>query len=571
MRTRSYVRIQRRRRWDAITWWYSLILVLPLALILAQWAFGFGPGGGDSHQFTLTVLDGTIREGHSWCHGGLGVDPSTTTDAHGRLKAPYPDRNSAISVQMTGYEPVYGAIDSSFDSRQSVSLAPIAETTQPTGEAAQSQSQPTQPPSDTSAAQPTAQPTSQANAAATTAGDDPVVDTVAGKILSSEDGKAIDDAEVRAGKKVVQVSQNGGFELDGVAVGDELVVSAPGYKDKTVTGAANMSVSLDREDIKAVYLSGTAAADSDIVNNLIGLIDRTELNAVVIDINEGNVYYDTKVKFFQDAGAVDPTFDPAVLVKRFHEHGIYTIARQVVYNDPLVAEAYPNLAVQDVNGGLWKGTQGTPWVNPFKKELWQPNIDLALEAASYGFNEIQYDYIRFPSDGDLSTADFGPNYTEDGRVKAIVDFLKLSHEQLAPTGTKLAVDVFGIVAVYGDDQGIGQRLADIAPVVDYVCPMVYPSHFDPTSIDVGGEPNDFPYDTVHLAVKLGLKKMPGYETKMRPWLQDFTLGGMSAYGADQVDAQIKASEELDTSGWMLWNPNSEFTEDALKSDTGPNT
>jgi hypothetical protein len=251
------------------------------------------------------------------------------------------------------------------------------------------------------------------------------------------------------------------------------------------------------------------------------------------------------------------------LVKKFKDHGIYTIARQVVFNDPRVAEANHDLAVQDeVSGDVWRGYDGGAWVNPFKQELWQPNIDLAVEAAGFGFDEIQYDYIRFPSDGDLSTADFGPDYTEEGRVAAIIDFLKMTRKQLEPTGAMLAVDVFGIIAIYPDDQGIGQRLADVAKVVDYVCPMIYPSHFDITSIDVGGEPNDLPYETISTSVYLALDKMPGNELKLRPWLQDFAWGDQP-YDADQVRAQITATEEQEGSGWLLWNAGSEFTEDAL--------
>ncbi len=369
---------------------------------------------------------------------------------------------------------------------------------------------------------------------------------------------------------MVRTGSKGTFSLDAAPASGKIVVSDSGYKDATVDAGQNLSVKLERQSIEAVYLNGQMAGNDDTVNRFIDLIDRTELNAVVIDIKEGIVYYDTNVKFFKDAGVVQPTYDPAAVIKKFHDHGIYVIARDVVFKDPLIAAYYPDLAVKDVNGGLWKGSAGDAWVNPFNKGLWQPNIDLALEAAGLGFDEIQYDYIRFPSDGDLSTSDFGPSYTEDGRVGAIVDFLSMTHDQLAPTGAKLAVDVFGIVAVYPDDQGIGQRLVDIAPVVDYLCTMVYPSHFDPTSIDVGGEPNDHPYATVSLALTTLAGRIPGMELKIRPWLQDFSLSGMTPYGATQVDDQIKAADETG-SGWMLWNEGGEFTEAALKADAGPNS
>jgi hypothetical protein len=369
---------------------------------------------------------------------------------------------------------------------------------------------------------------------------------------------------VRVGTDTVKTKRDGTFRLSGMPEEGEVVVSASGYADKkqTLPAEGALDVALARQQIEAVYLSGENSADPDIVDRLIALADETEINAIVVDIKEGHVWYDTGVQFFHDAKAVDPKYDPKELVARLHEHGIYAIARMVVFNDPVVAENRPDLAVADENGGVWRGAGGGAWVNPFNQELWQPNIDLALEAAGMGFDEIQYDYIRFPSDGDLTTADFGPDYNEEGRVGAIVDFLTLSHDQLEPTGAKLAVDIFGIVAIYPDDQGIGQRLADIAPVVDYVCPMIYPSHFDPTSIDVGGDPNDFPYETIQLSLALAKDKMPGLELKLRPWLQDFNLG--RAYSADDVKAQIQASDEADTSGWMLWNAANEFTEDALE-------
>jgi hypothetical protein len=225
------------------------------------------------------------------------------------------------------------------------------------------------------------------------------------------------------------------------------------------------------------------------------------------------------------------------------------------------------LAIKDeVTGQPWRDYNEAAWVNPANRELWDANIALAIEAAELGFDEIQYDYIRFPSDGDLSTADFGFDYgDEEERVKIITDFVKMSHEAIAPTGAAFGIDVFGIIAIYPDDQGIGQRLADLAPYVDYMCPMVYPSHFDPTSIDVGGEPNDFPYETIELSMELAKDKMPGMEGKLRPWLQDFSLGGMSDYGPEEVRAQIDASEETGASGWMIWDPSNEYTVEAFNA------
>ncbi|MER3486641.1 MAG: hypothetical protein C4345_12415, partial [Chloroflexota bacterium] len=385
-------------------------------------------------------------------------------------------------------------------------------------------------------------------------------------IVTGQDGQPVRDALVRAGEQRARTNRSGTFRMRDVPAGSELTVVAPGFAKKRVTlgQERDIQIALEPQDIRAVYLSGTNAGSPEIVNGLIDLIEQTDLNAIVIDIKEGYVWYDTGVQFFHDAGAVLPRYDPRPLIQELHDRGIYVIARQVVFNDPIVAENRPDLAIKTDDGETWRGWMGDAWVNPFNRELWQPNIDLAVEAARLGFDEIQYDYIRFPSDGDLTKANFGPNYTEDGRVATIVEFLRASRAALEPTGAMLAVDIFGIVAVYGDDQGIGQRLVDIAPVVDYVCPMIYPSHFNASSIDVGGEPNDYPYETITLSLSLAKQKMPGMERKLRPWLQDFNQPPFRDYTPDDVRAQIRASEEQGASGWMLWNANNVYTEEALR-------
>ncbi len=539
-----------------------------VAVALLGWKILSGGGGSDS--LTVKVFDAATGKTLS---GALVVagQSSNTTGGDGVALLAMPAADTVVSVELNGYAPVYGTFAKGFSKSQSVSLRPLSSGGGDGSQTAQVSSTATsQPDSPTVTSQPDAPtavvPTDTIAGSADTGG---VSGAVTG-IVTDSAGNLLKHATIRADRAVVHTATNGSFSLDAAPASGKIVVSDSGYKDVMVDVGQGLKIQLGRQTIKAAYLNGQMAGNDDTINRYIDLIDRTELNAVVIDIKEDIVYYDSQVKFFKDAGVVQPTYDPAAVIKKFHDHGIYVIARDVVFKDPAIAAFYPDLAVKNTSGGLWKGSAGDAWVNPFNHGLWQPNIDLALEAVGLGFDEIQFDYIRFPSDGDLSTADFGPDYSEDARVGAIVDFLSMSHDQLEPTGAKLAVDVFGIVAVYPDDQGIGQRLVDIAPVVDYLCPMVYPSHFDPTSIDVGGEPNDHPYETVSLALTLLAKRIPGMELKIRPWLQDFSLSGMIPYGAQQVDDQIKAAEETG-SGWMLWNEGGEFTEDALKADAGPNS
>jgi len=572
-RTRSPIRItRRRRRWEGVSWWWSGLFVI--AMIALGWRMF--SGGGSADALNVRVFDASTGKTLPGAVVQAGA-VSLATNNEGVASLAMPRADTVISIAMTGYSPIYGTFAHGLSGSQSVSLRPLsagpgdASQTAPGADGAGQTAQ-TLPTATVQADQASVPPTQTAVAATATKTASTAITTngaVSG-IVTDTQGNVLKGALIRAGTTVTHTAKNGSFSLQAAPTSGKIVVSQSGYKDQTIDAGQNLSVKLELRSIKAAYLNGTMAGDDATINRFIDLIDRTELNAVVIDIKENSIFYGTKVKFFSDAGVVDKTYDPAAVVKKFHDHGIYVIAREVVFKDPLVAAFYPDLAVKSTSGGLWKGSAGDAWVNPFNKGLWQPNIDLALEAAGFGFDEIQFDYIRFPSDGDLKTADFAPDYSEDARVGAIVDFLKMAHDQLEPAGAKLAVDVFGIVAVYPDDQGIGQRLVDVAPVVDYLCPMVYPSHFDPTSIDVGGEPNDHPYDTVSIALTLLAKRIPGQELKIRPWLQDFSLPGMSAYGAKQVDAQIKAAEESG-SGWLLWNEGGDFTQDALKQDAGPNS
>jgi len=321
---------------------------------------------------------------------------------------------------------------------------------------------------------------------------------------------------------------------------------------------------MEERPIKALYMNPNISTTDEDVNRLIEIIDTTEANAIVIDIKEELIFYDSQVKFFQDAGTVRPIIDLPALLKKFQDRDIYTIARQVVFKDSLVAENRPDLAVlNSQTGDLWRDMNGVSWVNPMVHELWEANSDLAVEAAELGFDEIQYDYVRFPTDGDLSTTDFGIENTQENRENAILKLLKMTREKLLPTGAKLSADVFGYTLLVDDDLGIGQNFVKVAEYVDYLSPMVYPSHFPNGSIAVDGHPNDFPYETIEISMRAGKKKLGGDASQIRPWLQDFSFFDLMPYGDDEVRAQIDAAEDVGTSGWLLWDPNNEYHPGAL--------
>ncbi|HYI13822.1 MAG TPA: putative glycoside hydrolase, partial [Thermomicrobiales bacterium] len=228
-----------------------------------------------------------------------------------------------------------------------------------------------------------------------------------------------------------------------------------------------------------------------------------------------------------------------------------------------LAEARNDLAIHDVTtGGLWTTWNGLAWVNAHESEVWRYNIDLALEAAALGFDEIQLDYIRFPSDGLLENADYGPEYAERTRLDAITGFLTEMNAALKPTGSLLAVDIFGITLLEDDDAGIGQNFAAIAPLVDVICPMIYPSHFYPGEMgfDI---PNNHPYDVILQSLQRGEILVPDARDKLRPWLQDFSYGEGIEYGATEVAAQIQAAEDFGAAGWMIWAPDNVYSEAAF--------
>ncbi|HEU0115065.1 MAG TPA: putative glycoside hydrolase, partial [Thermomicrobiales bacterium] len=394
---------------------------------------------------------------------------------------------------------------------------------------------------------------------------------VTGTVVDAN-GKPIAQARITAanGSASTVSGPDGAFRLEGGHDVGELLVAASGYEDARVKTPANRQVAatLQPRMIKAVYANLGVLATPDRLNELLHIADTTEINAIVVDVKQDTIYYDTQVPFFKDLdGVVAPVFEPKQLLDELHAHNLYVIARMVVFKDPIVAEQRPDLAVKDeVTGGSWRDDNGAAWVNAFDQELWRANADLGVELTKLGFDEVQYDYIRFPSDGNLKTSDFGHDYTEANRRAAIAGAVKVGADEIHAAGGTFSVDLFPIIALEGNDQGIGQTLQDLTPLADYVSLMIYPSHFVTGNIPVDGMPNDFPKETVDYTLKKTEELVPGTIRKMRPWLQDFTypLDGYSAYGPDRVRAEIDAAEAHGVSGWMLWNAAGDFHVDALK-------
>ncbi len=362
MRTRAPIRVvRRRRRWHRITWWYSVLLVIPVVLIFADRVFGVSPVEDNKSSaqtigaVTFRITDAASAQAVAGAEVRAG-DVAATSDGQGVASLELPAGAVIVTVSRDGYEPVYGRADGSVASEQKVALRALAV------EAAQeelAQDDGGAPVEDDAGGE---EPDAPAPSA--TAVEDAVVPGELAGLITTEDGDPIRGAMVRVGRETAKTKRDGTFRLGDVPDEGELVVSASGYADQKLALPAEgaIEVALVRQQIEAVYLTGPNAANPDIVDELIRIADETEINAIVVDIKENYVWYDTGVQFFQDAEAVDPKYDPRELVEKLHEHGIYAIARTVIFNDPIVAENRPDLAVADEDGGVWRGADGGAWV-----------------------------------------------------------------------------------------------------------------------------------------------------------------------------------------------------------------
>ncbi len=325
--------------------------------------------------------------------------------------------------------------------------------------------------------------------------------------------------------------------------------------------------------IRGIYVNSWSAGSRRRMAALIDLAERTEINTFVIDIKDasGYVSHPSEVPLAQETGATEDIRIPSMswLLRQLEEAGIYPVARIVIVKDPVLAAARPELAVQDTAGGVWTDNNGVVWLNPFHETVWEYHVDLAREVAEMGFPEIQWDYVRFPDApaSALGRAHF-PGRNGQPRTTAIREFLAYSRDALADLEVDVTADVFGVTTSATRDVGIGQVWESFIDVVDVALPMVYPSHYWKGSYGFE-EPNAYPYEIVRKALRDALERSTALEGAgaTRPWLQDFTLGP-PRYEAPEVRAQIQAAHDLGIMEWVLWNPGSRYTEDALEPAEG---
>lgn len=325
-------------------------------------------------------------------------------------------------------------------------------------------------------------------------------------------------------------------------------------------------------EVRGIYISGPVAGDP-YMENLIKLLDETELNAVVIDVknDEGNLTYIPTSGTALEAGAcVRYIRDLPGLVEGLKEHGVYTIARIAAFKDPVFAKAKPELALRYTDGSAVSEGGGLAWLNPYERENWDYLIEVALDAADAGFDEVQFDYVRFPTGKDMDSVDYGPTAANLSREDAIVGFLEAARTALHQQGVLVSADVFGtVINIKTDAALIGQDYAKMSEAVDFLCPMVYPSHYAAGSFGLE-IPDREPHQTVLEALQKSKTALSGVadteRAGVRAWLQDFTatwVKGHLEYGGTEIRAQIQAVYDAGYRDWILWNAKNNYTADGL--------
>ena len=314
-------------------------------------------------------------------------------------------------------------------------------------------------------------------------------------------------------------------------------------------------------EIRGVHVTEGLASLPGKLDGYLGLT-KQGLNTIELDVKDENGY----VGFVSAAtpalaratGAARPYYDAKKFVAKAHRDGVYVIGRVVVFEDPTLTGARPALGIQSKWGGVWKTSGGLGWANEYDPRVWKYNVDVATAAAKAGFDEIQFDYVRFPTDGDISAMVF-PHKRAEPRSATIDRFFAYAVERLHPLRVRVSADVFGLSA--SRDLGIGQAPSRIGKVLDAIYPMVYPSHYNPGEYDLL-EPEAFPYATVVHSLRDFNRQTRGEKVRIVPWLQDFTI--KYSYGLEQVGEQIDAARTMHAKGFLLWNPSGEYTSNALE-------
>jgi hypothetical protein len=284
------------------------------------------------------------------------------------------------------------------------------------------------------------------------------------------------------------------------------------------------------------------------------------LNTIELDVKDENGevgFHRLAPPLARRVGAAMRYYDPKKVTSYLHKQGIYVIGRVVCFEDPILSEKRPDLAIQTTGGGVWRNHAGLGWTNPYDKRVWDYNLEVAKAAVRAGFDEIQFDYVRFPSDGDIESAVF-PGKRNEAMSATIARFVHYATNRLHAMGARVSVDVFGLSATR--NLGIGQSPRRLAKIVDAIYPMVYPSHYGSGEYGLPS-PVSVPGRTVGRSLRDFRRQMRRGKADLIPWLEDFSFSGTTTIG--HVAEQIRAARRWKTGGFLLWNPSGVYTTGAL--------
>ncbi len=328
------------------------------------------------------------------------------------------------------------------------------------------------------------------------------------------------------------------------------------------------------DQVKGIYMTSWVAGTPSLRNGLVKLIDETEINTLVIDIKDytGKIVFPIEDPKLKSYGAEEVRVrDMREFIETLHSKGVYVVGRVAVFQDPYFVKIRPDLAVKNKAGTeVWKDRKGLSWIDPASREYWDYIVLLAEESRKVGFDEINFDYIRFPSDGNMQDISY-PWSSTTPKTVVMEGFFKYLNQKLVENSIstdrlKISADLFGMVTTAKDDMGIGQLLEIALPYFDYIMPMVYPSHYPPTYQGYKN-PAQYPYEIIKYDMSSAITRAKLASTspdKLRPWLQDFNLGAV--YDATKVRAQIQATYDVGLDSWILWSPSNKYTKGALEQN-----
>lgn len=366
--------------------------------------------------------------------------------------------------------------------------------------------------------------------------------------MKDSKGNPVSGAWVAAPGAKVHTDKAGLFSLE-TTVPAKVFVEKPGWvpvETEWDGSSAFIHTFIDPVRVRGLRVGAGAAGDDEAFDHLLALANSTAVNAFVFDTKQegGSVLHETSIGEAHDIGAVDSLYDPADRIAQAHQNGLYAITRIVVFEDSIRVKARPEEKLAGV------------WIDPSSESASQYNIDLAQEACALGFDEIQFDYVRFPA-GKTAQVSGQLDLTSEQRLAAIEGFLSSAREVLIPMGCAVSAAIFAIVVSVADDQGLGQRPEELSRQLDAISPMIYPSHYSLGWLGFP-DPNDHPYEVTADAIDDALPRLePG--TSLRPWLQAFW------WTNSQIRSSIQAAEDRGV-GWILWNARSNFDLEALPTD-----